>query len=134
MEYQLTAVGQLEITSEVHIAFHILRIGQIEECVLSLVVGMKFEDARCQSQQVSRCLGFGFDGYNAIIVGITETYLHDEQVLVVVAQNSVARGRIRQILVVERFANPRHGNVVQIQQVYLIAVVMALVVPLIAPT
>ena len=61
------------------------------------------------------------------------TPLHDEQVLVVVSQDGISRSGIRQIVVVERFRNPRHEDIVQVDEVDTMLALTVVLAPAISP-
>ena len=134
MEHQLVIEVEVDVTREVERASDILCIGNVEERVLPFGIYMEMHGARCPVEQVARCFHIGLDSPAAIVIRVAHAELHDEEVLVVVAQNRVARRAVVQILVLEGFANPRHVDIVQVQQVYRIAVLASLVIPFILPS
>ena len=94
---------------------------------------METQGGGCQVQQVAGSLQIGLDSPSPVVIGISKAVAHDEQVLIVVSQNTVARPGIIQVFLAEGITDPRHGDVVQVEQIHLIAVVMSLVVPLVFP-
>ena len=133
MEHQLIIEAEVDIPREVKRSSGILRIGNIEESVLVLFVLVEIQGMRKQVQQVARRFHISLDSPAVVVVRVAKARSHNKEVLVVVAQNGVARCGIVQILTLEGRTDPRHVDIVQIQQVHLVAVVVSLVVPLIPP-
>ena len=133
MKHQLIVIVEVDVTRKVERTSCILCISDIQEGRLPLGIGMEVQCIRCQIEQVTCSLHIRLDSPSLVVIRISETNLHDEEVLVVIAQDRVARRGILQILVAEGLAYPRHIDIVQVEQVNLITIVMTLVVPLIFP-
>ncbi len=117
----------------VEIELRILSIGYIEKDVAPLRVLVELEYAVHYAQQVSGRLYMGTHGMVAIRVGDAQPHPHDEQVLVVVAQDGVACRYIVEIVVLECRADPRHVDIAQVQDVERIVRMPGRIRPMILP-
>ena len=66
-------------------------------------------------------------------IGDAKANLHDEEVLVVIAQNGIAIAHAVEVVVLEGVADPRHVHIVQVEQVEAILQVAGRLIPAIAP-
>ena len=98
----------------------ILGVGDIEELALAVAVLLEAEDLGEAAQQVARRLDARTDDAVAGVVGEAEARLHDEEVLVVVAQDGVAVGDAVEVVVLEGGADPGHIDVAEVEDVELV--------------
>ena len=85
MKGELGDIGDGEQTGVADVELGILGIGDVEEGVLSGAVLLEVEDAVHGVQEIAWGLDVGTYDVGTVMVGHTEAYLRDEQVLVVVA-------------------------------------------------
>ena len=80
-------------------------------------------------QNVAGRLDVGDHGMATIIESQTETHLHDQQILIVVPQDSIPTTDVVQVIALERIRNPRHIDIVEINQVHAIGRISLRFVP-----
>ena len=89
MEDKLVVIVEDDVACEIEVSLGILCVGNAKHLVLSLAVFGEIENAGAEPQDIARCLNVGFHGIPSVVVGISETHFHDEQILVVIAQYGV---------------------------------------------
>ena len=131
--HQLVVLVELPEAGVVEVELCILCIGNAKERVLSFLVFVEVGCVGKKSEQVARCLHIGTQGMVAMAIGDAEANLHDEEVLVVIAQNGIAIAHAVEIVVLEGIADPRHVHIVQVEQIEAILQVAGRLIPAIAP-
>ena len=134
VSHQLVVLVELPEAGVVEVELCILRIGNAKERVLSFLVFVEVGCVGKKSKQVARCLHIGTQGVVAMTIGDAETNLHDEEVLVVIAQDGIAIAHAVEIVVLEGIADPRHVHIVQVEQVEAILQVAGRLIPAITPS
>ena len=133
MEHQLTVLPFKEPVGEFDVELCILGIGDVEGHILAHFVLLCVEGMGIEVEQVARRLNVRLDGCTAVAIAIAEADLHDEQILVIVFQDGVRVRIVRQILIAEGLADPRHEHIVQVDEIQTIAVQTVLLFPLVVP-
>ena len=86
-----------------------------------------------RAEHIARRLDVSPEGAYSVVIVKSETYLCYKQVLVVVPQDGVSAACIVEILGLERWRNPRHVDVIEVEQVEAICCEMVGIAPLIPP-
>ena len=102
MENQLVVLINHQDMTQIQIALHILRKGDVKHLIMTQFVFLGIPHARGQREQVTRGLDIRLKRRIALGDGITETNLGDKQILVVITQDSVTVVVISQILIMKR--------------------------------
>ena len=134
MKHQLILIIRQQITGEIHITLHILGICDIKDAIMPVIILLCLKQTATKAEQITRCLQIRLDSDMTIIVTITEAGLHYEQILVVISQNDIIVTVILQILILESLTDPRHEDIVQVDEIKLILVNPRLRLPAIAPS
>ena len=134
VEHELAIVVRQDLPGKVHIALHILGVGDIEHTVMPFAVALRPEHFAAETEQVARRLDIRLDGYRPVVVAVAKAGLHNKQVLVVIAQDGIVVAGIIEILLLESVADPGHKHIVQVDEVELVLVVVALRLPTVMPS
>ena len=129
MKGQRVVLVDEEALAESEIELGVLRIGDVEEGVFPFIIHLSLRSARDAVKQVASRLKGKTDGVGIrpIVrsrsakrhrgVGEVVVPVHDEQVLVVVLEDSIAVLRVAQVLLSECVTYPRHEDIVDVQEV-----------------
>ena len=85
----------------VEICLGILGIGDIDEGTLSLRIYLKIQSLGESAEQIARRLHIQSEGIYPIAIRQSESHLHDEDILVVIAQDGIPVIYIIQIIALE---------------------------------
>ena len=100
---------------------------------MSVLVLLAFRDVRKRAEHIARRLDVCSESAYSVVIVKSETYLCYKQVLVVVPQDGVSAACIVEILGLKRWRNPRHVDVIEVEQVEAICREMVGIAPLIPP-
>ena len=101
MQRQHIAVVEAHQMGVVEISLGILGIGDIDEGTLSLRIYLEIQRLGESAEQIARRLHIQSEGIYPIAIGQSESHLHDEDILVVIAQDGISVIYIIQIVALE---------------------------------
>ncbi len=98
MQRQGIAVVEAHQMGIVEINLGILGIGDIDEGTLSLGIYLEIQRLGESTEQIARRLHIQSEGIYPIAIGQSKSHLHDEDILVVIAQDGISVIYIVQII------------------------------------